>query len=223
MDNGQYVHHVGFLEKPVDAGKPAADWWVVEAQGVLSGVVRTRLSERRWNKWGWMTKYFDYSACAKEEDQQKEYGDRNLRRGMNGEDVAALQADLIALGFTCGDSGIDGDFGRETEKALIAFQTNYRLEVDGIAGPETYGKLDELIVETGEEAEEKEEAEPEKTIRISAGRTWNVRTAPNATATIRGIASYDEWYAPGGQSADGWVSILYDGKAAWISEKAVAA
>jgi len=60
--NGLYIHHVGFLVEPVTAGKPEGDWYVIEARGVRYGVVRTNLSDKgRWNRWGWMTKYFDYT------------------------------------------------------------------------------------------------------------------------------------------------------------------
>ena len=57
-----YVHHVGFLIEPVNAADPSGDWYVGEARGVMYGVVITKLYSRGWNKWGWMTKYFDYSV-----------------------------------------------------------------------------------------------------------------------------------------------------------------
>jgi hypothetical protein len=62
--NGLYIHHVGYLVAPVTPGNPAGDWYVIEAKGVQYGVVRTRLSDRKWNRWGWMTKYFDYAQPA---------------------------------------------------------------------------------------------------------------------------------------------------------------
>ena len=33
----------------------------------------------------------------------------------------------------------DGEFGPKTKAATIAFQQKYKLEVDGIAGPESWG------------------------------------------------------------------------------------
>ena len=64
--NGVYIHHVGFLLEPVIAGKPEGDWYVGEARGVYYGVVRTKLYDKvsgkaRWNRWGLMTKYYDYT------------------------------------------------------------------------------------------------------------------------------------------------------------------
>ena len=56
------IQHVAYLFEPVEPGHTAGDWWLVEARGVMAGVVKTRLSQRRPNYWGLMTKYFDYSA-----------------------------------------------------------------------------------------------------------------------------------------------------------------
>ena len=66
---------------------------------------------------------------------------RQLSKGMDGNDVKALQAALIANGFSCGTAGADGDFGRATDAALRKFQTKYGLGVDGIAGNATWSKL----------------------------------------------------------------------------------
>lgn len=217
MDNGSYIHHVGYLEKPVLPGVPGGDWWIVEAQGVLWGVVRTKLSKRNWNRWGWMTKYFEYEEAVID-DTLPTYGWRNLKRGMVGEDVKALQGDLISLNYSVGKWGADGEFGTATEGALEAFQLAHGLEMDGVAGPETFGKLDELLKETGVPAE------PDDTpmlIQISAGKTWNIRTGPSNKASVMGIAKRGELYAASGDKADGWIGIMVGGDRAWVSGKAV--
>jgi hypothetical protein len=64
--------------------------------------------------------------------------DTVLKRGMNGEQVKTLQYLLKQAGY---DVDIDGDFGRTTEKALIAFQRKSRIDVDGRAGPKTVEAL----------------------------------------------------------------------------------
>lgn len=216
MDNGSYIHHVGYLVKPVRADNPAGDWWVVEARGVMYGVVKTKLSERRWNKWGWMTKYFDYELAM--DDVPAEYGFRNLMRGRSGEDVAALQEDLISLGYSCGRWGADGDFGKATESALKAFQKDHGLVEDGIAGPKTYARLDELLVDDGDMPEPEE---PVRGILISAGSSWNIRTQPSNKASVMGYAKRGELYAGSGQTAEGWIGVMFNGEPAWISAKAV--
>ena len=70
-----------------------------------------------------------------------------LRKGSIGEDVKKIQEQLIHLGYDLGPDGADGEFGSNTEKAVIAFQKKYSLEVDGVVGNETRTKLSELIAE----------------------------------------------------------------------------
>ncbi len=57
---------------------------------------------------------------------------------MNSDQVKTLQYLLKQAGF---DVTIDGDFGRGTEKALIAFQKQSKIDVDGRAGPKTVEAL----------------------------------------------------------------------------------
>lgn len=214
-----YIHHVGYLVRPVNPARPEGDWIVVEARGVTYGVVRTKLSQRDWTHWGWMTKYFDYAAPEGAEPEEDIEGRRMLRRGMTGGDVAALQADLMALGYDVGADGADGVFGRRTEAALIAFQLHNGLEQDGIAGPETYARMDSLLPESGDMPEA---GEPTKNILIRHGQTWNVRTQPTTKSAVKGIARRGDLYSPGGgPETEGWVSILFNGESAWVSERAV--
>ncbi len=66
---------------------------------------------------------------------------RTLQYGSNGEDVKALQILLVGNGCPCGKWGADGDFGISTENAVKEYQRKKKLQVDGIAGPATWGKL----------------------------------------------------------------------------------
>lgn len=68
-----------------------------------------------------------------------------LRKGMVGGDVKEMQEKLLKLGYDLGPDGADGDFGANTEAAVRKFQSDYQLEVDGIVGPETLGKLSSLV------------------------------------------------------------------------------
>lgn len=65
----------------------------------------------------------------------------SLRRGSRGGQVEALQALLIARGYSCGDSGIDGSFGPATESAIKQYQKSIKLDADGVAGPQTMAAL----------------------------------------------------------------------------------
>ena len=74
-----------------------------------------------------------------------------LYAGSNGEDVQNLESSLATLGFFHGNS--DETFGKDTKLAVIEFQKAYGLKVDGIVGPETFGKLNEIAreVEMGQD------------------------------------------------------------------------
>lgn len=47
----------------------------------------------------------------------------------------------MLLGFSCGTSGADGDFGSGTQTAVRKFQSANGLTADGICGPDTHKKL----------------------------------------------------------------------------------
>ena len=65
-----------------------------------------------------------------------------LQKGDNGEAVKTMQAMLIACGYSCGNTGADGDFGNNTLAGLKAFQTAAGLTVDGIYGEKTKTALE---------------------------------------------------------------------------------
>jgi putative chitinase len=62
-----------------------------------------------------------------------------LHRGAKGDAVAQLQARLRSLDFAV---AVDGDFGPGTEVAVMRFQTEKRLTVDGLVGARTWAALD---------------------------------------------------------------------------------
>jgi lipoprotein-anchoring transpeptidase ErfK/SrfK len=64
---------------------------------------------------------------------------RNLKEGMSGADVKALQQRLAALKYYPGP--IDGQFGSDTLEAVWAFQEVNRLHVDGVIGAATKNAL----------------------------------------------------------------------------------
>lgn len=146
-----YITHVGYLYEPIDSNKPEGDWWVIEARGVMYGVVKTRLSERSWNRWGAMTKYYDYGDMLEKHEETHPFGTRLLKKGCSGEDVKALQETLISLGYSCGAWGADGEFGSATKRAVEAFQEDADLTADGIVGDKTKAALLKAIEETPEE------------------------------------------------------------------------
>ena len=67
-----------------------------------------------------------------------------LRKGSEGEDVRALQDMLNAFG-PYGGLEVDGVYGRETEASVRALQGDTGLTPDGITGPKTWAKLEEML------------------------------------------------------------------------------
>lgn len=64
---------------------------------------------------------------------------RMVDRNMNGADVTALQAILVARGYTV--NAVNGVFDGSTDKAVRQFQTASGLAADGVVGPLTWTAL----------------------------------------------------------------------------------
>jgi len=65
-----------------------------------------------------------------------------LRPGDEGEAVEALQESLAELGYYT--AAVSGTFDDPTEEAVRLFQRDYRLSVDGRAGPQTLDLIDDV-------------------------------------------------------------------------------
>ena len=64
-----------------------------------------------------------------------------LQRGDRGDAVRSLQLLLIGNGYSCGYRAEDGLFGRDTERALRAFQEDKDISVTGRADGESWRRL----------------------------------------------------------------------------------
>lgn len=62
-----------------------------------------------------------------------------LQAGSSGPEVSQVQTQLQSLGFFNGT--IDGNFGPDTQAAVMQFQTSQGLTADGIVGPQTFNAL----------------------------------------------------------------------------------
>jgi N-acetylmuramoyl-L-alanine amidase len=120
-------------------------------------------------------------------------GERLLyqRRPMlRGDDVATLQRHLGSLGFDAGR--VDGIFGPQTHAALVDFQRNAGLTVDGICGPATLqalarvgGKAEEAVVAGVRERERLRDAPPTlRGQRIVVGEPGGLAALADATSRI---------------------------------------
>ncbi len=75
---------------------------------------------------------------------------KSMRLGFQGESVRTVQRKLKELGYYTGS--IDGDFGKETEKAVKAFQKANGLSADGKVGEQTLKKLNDKNAKTAKQA-----------------------------------------------------------------------
>lgn len=62
-----------------------------------------------------------------------------LQKGSKGNAVKCLQRCLNGSGYNCGT--VDGDFGDKTKNAVIALQKDNNIEVDGVAGRQTWSVI----------------------------------------------------------------------------------
>lgn len=217
-DTAGSITHVAYLEKPVKEGEFEGDWYLIEARGVMNGVVQTKLNTRKPQYWGYMTKYFDYTKYFNGgeitytvEEELYDLGDRNLKNGSEGNDVKELQTYLIQLGYDLGIWGADGDFGDCTENAVKEFQKAKKLVVDGIVGAKTLEAIRKALVN-----QEKPINNP--TIVLVTGGTVNVRTGPSTTCKILGVAKKGTELAYQGTTDENdWHLVQFDNKNAWIS------
>lgn len=73
------------------------------------------------------------------------YGDRELYKGLSGDDVAELQKRLVSLKYELPKYGVDGDFGNETESAVKAFQRDHQLDENGIVDNCTFTAIEDAL------------------------------------------------------------------------------
>ena len=83
-----------------------------------------------------------------------------LSKGDKGDAVRQMQTMLIACGYSCGSTGADGDFGKNTLAGLLAFQTAAGLTADGV-----YGEVDKAALEGKyKEAQQKEDVKTDEQV-----------------------------------------------------------
>ncbi|MDD3244268.1 MAG: peptidoglycan-binding domain-containing protein [Eubacteriales bacterium] len=144
------------LYKSGHVGYYIGNGYAVEWKGFSYGCVKTKVAGRGWTHW-YKLPFIQYSATTETPvapDQpatpdapmqpSTDYGTRLLRyrKGrtmLKGDDVLAVQARLIVLGFDPGT--VDGIYGPKSAAAVTAFQTARGIKADGIVGPDTRREL----------------------------------------------------------------------------------
>ena len=213
------IHHVAYLWKPVKDGHPEGDWYIIEAKGVMCGVVKSKLNSRKPNFWGLMDKYYDYGEEARVSEEpvvvvEKMLGSRTLKNGDEGADVKQMQTGLIRLGYDLGKWGADGDFGDCTEAAVRAFQQDNALTVSGKFDSNTLTAFEAALVKLDTPVEKP------KTVVIEGGQCY-IRLKPNTSGKSIGVAHKGEVFPFGGtiDETSEWPSIIYKDQVAYVSNK----
>lgn len=111
-----------------------------EVDGVFG--VYTESAVKAFQKWTKLSADGIVGPDTWEKIDDADKSDPTLREGSTGVAVRGLQRRLIAAGFGVDD--IDGRFGAQTQAAVRAFQERHELDVDGIAGPQTWERLNAL-------------------------------------------------------------------------------
>ena len=95
-----------------------------------------------WNRVGlWDRVSYDFGTDPGKTGASAPATRLTLRRGSRGEAVKEMQMLLISRGYDLGRWGADGIFGKQTMKAVKAFQKDCGIRVDGVVGPVTYSRL----------------------------------------------------------------------------------
>ena len=105
-----------------------------------NGVQHFKSRNKKWTHWG-------VPACVDGDVPTPTPTDKpTLRKGDKGEYVTLMQTELIQKGYNCGDTGADGVFGNQTEKAVKRFQEDNGLTPDGICGKLTWNALEQETI-----------------------------------------------------------------------------
>lgn len=119
---------------------------ISEATDVFTAEVEQAVRAFQQDRGLSVTGVIDIGTQAAIEEARWKLGDRTLKLEsplMRGDDVAALQARLIEMGFNPGR--VDGFYGPLTEKSVSEFQKSVGVKVDGICGPGTVIALMRLM------------------------------------------------------------------------------
>lgn len=100
-----------------------------------------------------------------------------LSKDDKGNDVKTMQTMLIAVGYSCGSYGADGDFGSSSDKALRKFQEDYGLTVDGKYGSKSKAKLESVY-------NRKKSSKPLGTYKVTAKSGLYVREGAGTNYNI---------------------------------------
>jgi len=132
-------------------------------------------------------------------DSTERFGAATLMRGARGKDVRQLQVRLAQ--FDVYGGGNTGQFGEQTEAAVLAFQEKFGLTADGIVGPRMLMALSgHVVVDLSElKLYLYKDGELAKTYRVAAGAPEF--PTPTGTFAVTSKVMNPTWYPPNSEWA----------------------
>lgn len=110
----------------------------VEAHSTASGVIASTLDNRRWST-GILVNGVEYTRNPQIIIEVPKFVYRLTSPMVRGQGVESIQNALIRNGYRPG--AVDGFYGSQTFNAVIEFQEDNGMLVDGEVGPATWNKL----------------------------------------------------------------------------------
>ncbi len=198
------IHHVAYLYKPVKANDPKGDWYLIEARGVMYGVVMTKLESRKPNYWGLMTTYFDYSASGAAVTPAPA-------------PVATIDGDYVNVRhgnyYVRSEASTKGKIlGTVKTGQQVAYLGETK---DGWYKVELSGKPGWISAKCGDVVKA---AEPSYIV-VKTG-SWHVRAEANSKSKSIGIVKTGDKVEYRNKDENGWKGVKFKGTDAWITSKA---
>lgn len=149
------------------------------------------------------------------------YDPDDLKRGDKNDKVTELQKNLEALGYSVGKSGVDGDFGKDTEAAVVAFQKANNILSTGIVDFATRKAIADKIA-PAEVPVVVPDPVPTPGVKmvVITGDSVNYRIGDaQKYGTMGHVNKGDrfEWVAT--SPATGWHAIRMEQRICWVSPK----
>lgn len=181
---------VGYLWKPIDTTNPKGDWWIIEANNVLAGVTQSKLSLGNWNRWGKMSKYYDYT------ENENLISSLDTKEQIKDPLIIKYQSWLFNLGFNVTINGILDD---DTKNAIIAFQQDNELPIT-----EKFDIITINLLRTYQQ----------KVLIIKDKCT--IRSGPGLAHKVIKIVNAQEKYLYGHMEQNKWRAIIIDNQRYWV-------
>lgn len=107
------------------------------------------------------------------------FGQPTLSQGDTGTAVQIAQQDLIDLGYSVGSTGADGNFGPNTESAVMQFQAAGGIAQTGQIDEDTWN----LFLSMGENVPDTNSPLPSSSSSSSSGTPTSLQAVPLTSAT----------------------------------------